>query len=60
MLLIEYIEKRYGKKRGNKKMFLDDNPEIIAPELSRWIKNGFKINLENGDIYKAASKKVNI
>ncbi|GIA99386.1 hypothetical protein D6U78_10095 [Vibrio cholerae] len=60
MLLIEYIEKRYGKERGNKKRFLDDNPQIIAPELSRWLKSGFKINLANGEIYKPASKKVNL
>lgn len=60
MLLIEYIETRYGKQRGNKKRFLDDNPLIIAPELSRWIKNGYKVNISNGDIYKPSSKKLNL
>ena len=60
MLLIEFIEKRYGKERGNKKRFLEDNPDILGPELSRWIKGGFKVNLSNGEIYKPTSKKVNL
>lgn len=58
VLLIDYIEKRYGKERGNKKKFLEDNPDIIGSELSRWLKNDYKINLANGEIYKPTSKIV--
>ncbi|EGR0546790.1 hypothetical protein Q5N41_16915 [Vibrio cholerae] len=60
MLLIDYIEKRYGKERGNKKKFLEDNPHIIGSELSRWLKNDYKISLANGEIYKPTSKIVNL
>ncbi|MCW8336666.1 hypothetical protein [Vibrio paucivorans] len=60
MYLIDFIEARYGSKRGNKKKFLEDNPDILAPELSRWLKNGYKVNLASGEIYKPASKKVNL
>lgn len=37
-----------------------DNPKILYPELSRWIRNNYKINLETGEIYKPASKVVKI
>jgi len=37
MTLREFIEKRYGRERGNIKKFLEDNPHILAPELSRWL-----------------------
>ena len=60
MLLIEFIENRYGKKRGNRKKFLEDNPKIIGAELSRWLKGGYKVNLATGEIYKPTSKKVKL
>ena len=59
MYLIEFIEKRYGNERGNRKKFLEDNPKILAPELSRWLKNDYKVNLSTGEIYKPTSKTVN-
>nr|WP_168722866.1 hypothetical protein [Vibrio sp. 23023] len=60
MYLIEFIEKRYGRERGNRKKFLEDNPKILAPELSRWLKNNYKVNLATGEIYKPASKQVKL
>lgn len=60
MYLIEFIETRYGKERGNKKKFLEDNPLILAPELSRWLKNNYKVNMSTGEIYKPASKTINL
>jgi hypothetical protein len=60
MLLITYIENHYGNKRGNKANFLRDNPDILPQELSRWIKTGLKVNLTTGEIYKPASKTINI
>lgn len=58
MLLIEYIRSVYGPKRGNKAAFLRDNPEILPQELSRWLKNDYKVHLDSGDIYKPVSRKV--
>ncbi|WP_222860342.1 hypothetical protein, partial [Vibrio cholerae] len=60
MLLIEYIESHYGKVRGNRRDFLADNPLIIAQELSRWLKNEYKVHLGSGEIYKPTSKTVNL
>lgn len=60
MLLREFIEKRYGKERGNIKKFLEVNPHILASELSRWLKLGYKINLATAEIYKPASKQINL
>ncbi|EGR0468541.1 hypothetical protein FG064_16215 [Vibrio cholerae] len=60
MLLIEYIESRYGKVRGNRRDFLADNPRILAQELSRWLKNEYKVHLGSGEIYKPTSKTVNV
>ncbi len=60
MYLIEFIEKRYGRARGNKKKFLEDNSDILAPELSRWLKNNYKVNLATGEIYKPVSKVVKL
>lgn len=58
MTLIEYIEKHYGIKRGNKAAFIKDNPAILPQELNRWIKEGVKVHLDTGEIYKAKSKKI--
>jgi hypothetical protein len=60
MTLKEFIEKRYGKERGNIKKFLDENPHIIPTELSRWLKAGYKVNLATGEIYKPVSKTINM
>lgn len=60
MILREFIEKRYGKERGNIKRFLEDNPHILAPELSRWLKTEYKVNLATGEIYKPVSKQINL
>ncbi len=60
MTLREFIEKRYGKERGNIKKFLEENPHIIASELSRWLKAEYKVNLATGEIYKPVSKQINL
>lgn len=57
---LDYIENRYGRRHGNRKLFLKDNPHIDASELSRWITKGYRIDLESGDIFKASNKKVNV
>lgn len=60
MYLIDYIEDKYGNKRGNKAAFLSDNPHIIPQELSRWLKANLKVNLRTGEIYKPTSKGINL
>lgn len=60
MLLIDYIEERYGEKRGNKANFLRDNQSILPQELSRWINIGLKVNLDTGEIYKPTSKSIDV
>jgi hypothetical protein len=57
MKLVEYIESSYGSHRGAIKEFLEDNPHILAQELSRW-KKTMSVHLETGEIYKGASKKI--
>lgn len=59
MTLVEYIETRYGKKRGATAAFLRDNPHILPQELTRW-KRQHKVHLTTGEIYKVVSKKVTI
>lgn len=59
MLLIEYIEKNYGTKRGNKAAFLRDNSHILPQELNRWLKAELKVNDITGEIYKPTSKLIN-
>ncbi|EKA5635990.1 hypothetical protein OKZ62_001894 [Vibrio navarrensis] len=58
MLLIEYIERVYGTERGNKAKFLKDNPTIMGQELSRWLKKGYKLRTDTGEIYTPTSKRV--
>jgi hypothetical protein len=58
MTLKEYIETRYGKHRGAIGEFLEDNPSILAQELSRWKNKNYKINMVTGEIYNPTSKKV--
>jgi hypothetical protein len=60
MKLIEYIEHRYGVKRGNRQRFLEYNPHITGSELSRWIRKGYHIDVFSGDIFKPSKKKVNL
>ncbi|EIK4811105.1 hypothetical protein EM61_020260 [Vibrio parahaemolyticus] len=57
---LDYVESRYGRGHGNRKLFLKDNPHIKASELSRWITGGYKVDLKSGDIFKPSNKKVNI
>lgn len=59
MTLVEYIETRYGKKRGAQADFLRDNPHILPQELTRW-KRAHKVDLDTGEIYKVVSKKISI
>ena len=59
MKLTEYIETRYGTERGANAAFLEDNPHILPQELTRW-KKTHSVHLETGEIYKAASKLVNL
>ncbi len=56
MLLKDYIANRYGTKRGSKKRFLEDNPHIIDSALSRYLRNGWKIDLSTAEIYKPTVK----
>lgn len=60
MLLLDYIEMLYGRARGNKTSFLQDNPTILLQELSRWLKAGLKIRPETGEIYKPVSRRVTV
>lgn len=60
VLLIHYIESKYGYEKGNKKSFLADNTHITGPELSRWLKNDYRVVLDTGDIFRESNKKVNI
>lgn len=60
MKLIEYIEHKYGVKRGNRQRFLEDNPHITGSELSRWISKGYHVNVLTGDIFKPSNKKVKL
>lgn len=60
MLLLDYIEMLYGRARGNKTRFLQDNPTILPQELSRWLKAGLKIRPETGEIYKPVSRRVTV
>ncbi|HDX8756930.1 TPA: hypothetical protein RQO17_005347 [Klebsiella michiganensis] len=60
MLLAEYIDKAYGNTRGNRSRFLKENPEILFPELCRWLKAGLKIRPATGEIYKPVSRRVRV
>lgn len=60
MLLLDYIEMLYGRARGNKARFLQDNPTILPQELSRWLKAGLKIRPETREIYKPVSRRVTV
>lgn len=60
MLLIEFIKKHYGDKRGNKASFIRDNNHILPQELTRWLNAELKVNLKTGEIYKPTSKHINI
>ncbi|WP_241899336.1 hypothetical protein [Erwinia sp. OLTSP20] len=60
MLLTDYIDSVYGTARGNRARFLEDNPDILPQELSRWLKAGLKIRPETGEIYKPVSRRVRI
>ena len=57
---LQYIESRYGAGHGNRKLFLKDNPHMSPSEVSRWISNGYKVDLNDGAIFKPSNKKVNI
>lgn len=57
---LQYIESRYGREHGNRKLFLKDNPHMSASEVSRWIIKGYLLDLDNGSILKPANKKVNL
>ena len=58
MLLIEYIVKHYGDKRGNKAAFLRDNTNIRPQELTRMLNVGKRVDLQTGDIYKPSTEKI--
>ncbi|EJG5926752.1 hypothetical protein NAE50_005278 [Salmonella enterica] len=60
MLLSDYIDRVYGRSRGNRARFLKDNPDILPQELSRWLKAGLKIRPETGEIYKPVSRRVRV
>ncbi len=57
---LDYIESRYGRSHGNRRLFLKENQHITASELSRWITAGYRLDLTNGDIFKSSNKKVNV
>lgn len=60
ILLDEYIASRYGVHHGAQKEFLADNPHMGNPEVSRWIKHGWRIDFSTGSVFKESNKKINL
>ncbi len=60
MLLIEYIESRYGKERGNKSKFIQDNPIFTPQDLSRCIRKQYRVNIQTGEVYPPTERKIKL